>query len=84
MKQRSVLRPRPGDFVCALLVVLCAAALLLFLTFRAGSSEQVAVEVYQSGQLLYTLPLNQDGEWTMTGEYENVITIRDGRVAVNV
>lgn len=82
MKKRNVLRPHWGDLLAALLVAVCAAGLLLGLTLRGTEGERTAVEVYHRGRLLYTLPLDRDGEWTVEGTYKNVITIRDGRVAV--
>lgn len=82
MNKQSVLRPRLGDLFCALLVLVCAGGLFLSLTLRAAGTERVAVEVRRAGTLLYTLPLDEDGQWTVEGEYQNTITIRDGKVAV--
>lgn len=82
MKKQRALRPRLGDLFCALLVLLCAGGLLLGLTLRAVEPDRLSVQVYRQGDLLYTLPLEKDGQWTVEGEYKNVITIQDGKVAV--
>lgn len=80
--RQSILSFRPGDAVAAAAVLLCALALAagFFLAARQGGS--VAVQVYQDGVLLWEHPLDRDGEFQVSGSYENLVVVKDGRVAV--
>ena len=68
-------------------ILLIAAALMisvglsLWLLLPGEPARQV--KVYSQGELLYTLPLNEDTQVTVTTELgRNVITVKDGKVAV--
>ena len=66
--------------IFAVLILLCGGLSLLLLL---PGEEASFVEVRSEGKLLYTLPLSVDQELTVTSETgTNVITIRDGKVAV--
>ncbi len=61
------------------LLVLCAA---LSLAFFSGS-EASAAEVWSGGQLLRTVPLAVDQEFTVTlNGQTNTVTVQGGRIAV--
>ena len=67
-------------FILGAVFVLCLglSILLMVPTGAAG-----AVEVRSHGKLLYTLPLDVDTQVTVdSGEGVNVITVKDGKVAV--
>ncbi len=81
-KRRSVLTFRPGDAVAAAAVLLCALALAVGLFLAAGQGGTLAVQVYQDGTLLWEHPLDRDGEFRVSGPYENLVTVRDGRAAI--
>lgn len=81
-KRRSVLQFRPGDAVAAAAVLLCALALAVGLFFAARQSGTLAVQVYRDGTLLWEHPLDQDGEFRVSGPYENLVTVKDGRVSI--
>ena len=62
-------------------VFLLCLGLSIWLMVPAGAAR--AVEVRSHGKLLYTLPLNVDTQVTVdTGSGSNVITVKDGKVAV--
>lgn len=75
------LRFRWGDLLAIGLVAV--AAVLVMLCFLPGRSEPAAyAQVYQDGKLVHVLPLDQDGSVTVAGKYTNVVTVRQGKVAV--
>lgn len=74
------LRFQKGDILAIAAVVLLAAA--VFLCFLPSRDPAGAVEIYQNGKLVQTLPLTVDRELTVTGDYTNTVTVRDGAVAI--
>lgn len=69
-----------GDvFAVALVVVLAFAVSLLFLP---KSAEGAAVEIYHNGQLVKTIPLSAQEQYTLEGDYTNVIEISGGKVSM--
>ena len=66
--------------------ILLLAVILLGSAFLGAwllGGQAVSVNVVSEGKLLYTLPLSEDREVTVTTERgTNVITIRHGKVAV--
>ncbi len=70
-----------GDWMAIGLVVIMAVCILL--PFLPSPKEQPgAVQIWQDGVLLDTLPLDRDGEYIIDAPYRNVITVRDGRAAI--
>lgn len=62
-------------------VILLAVLLLCF--FLSGKDAAGAyAEVYQNGQQVKTVSLQEDQVFTITGEYTNVITVKNGKIAV--
>ena len=62
------------------LVVGCAG---LSLFFMSGASPSGMAEITSHGQLIRTVDLTQDQEFTVTDDTgSNVITVRDGKIAV--
>ena len=58
-------------------------AVLVLTLFLPGKDAQGAyAQVYQDGKLLKTVPLNQNQEFTITGEYTNLIAVKDGKISV--
>lgn len=82
MAKQEFLRFRKGDFLAiAILAVLAVLVALCFLP--KGSDSPVQAQIYQSGDLIMTVPLEEDASFTITGKYTNVITVADGRIAVS-
>jgi hypothetical protein len=70
-----------GDWLAVVLVVVLAVCVLLpFLP--ASGTQPGAVQVWQNGVLLDTLPLDTDGTYIIDAPYRNVITIRNEQVAM--
>ena len=59
--------------------VLAAAVFFLFLPAKTPAA---FVEIYQDGVLVQRFSLKEDTSFCVEGEYTNVITVRDGKVAV--
>ena len=75
------LRFQKGDILAIAAVLLLAAAVFaLFLPSR--STDAAVVEIYRNGQRLHAFPLNVDRQFTVEGDYTNVVTISGGKVAI--
>ena len=74
------LRFRKGDLLAAALVLL--AAVLVFLCFLPGEEDGAYAQVYRKGELIRTIPLDQEGEYVIEGEYRNTLTVSGGKIAV--
>lgn len=67
----------------AILGALFLLCLGLTLYFMQPAPDAAAVQVISRGKVLHTLPLSKDAQVTVTTEAgTNVITVRDGKVAV--
>lgn len=78
---QNQLRFRWGDLLAIGLVAVLAVAVLL--CFLPGQSEPAAyAEIYHDGKLVHTLPLHQDTSVTVAGKYTNIVTVRQGKVAI--
>lgn len=75
------LRFQKGD-VLAVAGVLLLALLVFLLFLPKGNSPAAFAEIYQNGKLIKTVSLTEEQEFTVTGEYSNVIAVRDGKIAV--
>lgn len=75
------LRFQKGDLI-AVATVLLSAVLVFVLLLPGKDAKAARVEIYRDGVLIQTLPLEKDAEFTVSGEYTNVITVSGGRVAV--
>lgn len=82
MTKDSVLKFTKGDAIATGLVALTAVAILLILFLSPAGSPAATATVFQNGVPLCTLDLSQDTEYTVTGTYTNVITVRNGEIAV--
>lgn len=75
------LKFQKGDWIAiALVIVLAVGVLLPFLP--VSGAHPGAVQVWQDGVLLKTLPLDRSGTYVLDTPYRNVITIRDGQAAI--
>ena len=69
-----------GD--CLAIAAVALLAIVVALLFLPRSAEGAAVEVYHDGVLVKTIPLSAQEEFTLVGDYTNVIRIADDRVAI--
>lgn len=68
------------DLIPIAVVVLLAVA--VFLLFLPSDTPAKYVEIYRGGVLLERFPLDEDRTYLVEGDYTNVITVSNGRVAV--
>ena len=81
MTDQGHLRFRKGDILAIILVaVLAVSVAVCFLP--KDSSEAVMAEIYQDGELLHTLPLDEDISLDISGRYTNTVTVKDGKISV--
>lgn len=75
------LRFRKGDILAiAAVLALAAAVFALFLPSR--STDGAVVEIYRNGERLHAFSLDVDRQFTIDGDYTNVVTISGGKVAI--
>ncbi len=82
MKQNSRLDFGKGDWLAVGLVLMLAAVTAVGFYPKKVSSGRLNVQIYQAGELLYELPLEEDITVTVDEEYDNVITIQNGKVGI--
>lgn len=68
--------------ILAIVGVVILAALVLVLFLSPNHSGGAYARIYQDGQLVKTVSLTEDQEFTVTGAYTNTISVRDGKIAV--
>ena len=70
-----------GDLLAILLVLLLAV--VCFLAFLPkGSDEAAMAQIYQDGRLVMTVSLEQDQQFSIDGDYTNIVTVKDGQVTI--
>ena len=74
------LKFQKGDIFAVVLVI--ALALAVGLLFLPKSAEGASVEIYHNGVLVKTVPLAVQEEFTLVGDYTNVIGVSDGTVSI--
>ena len=82
MREQERLAFRKGDGVAIGAVILTALALLAFFLASAGNEEAKSVRIYRNGEMIREMPLTENGEYLVTGIYENRIEVRDGKAAI--
>ncbi len=82
MKRGERLSFGKGD-AAAIAGVLLAALLLAVFLLLPRTDGRVTVRIFLGGKLLQEMPLDQDAEYTVRGEYTNHVVVRDGRVSVD-
>lgn len=75
------LRFQKGDWLAVAVTLLLAAAVFVAFLPRETGDKPVA-EIYLDGVLVRQVSLDTPGEFTVTGDYANTVTIRDGKIAV--
>lgn len=67
---------KKGDIFLIIILILLSVAGLFLLRQEPGDT----VTVTQNGEVIYSGPLSQDKELVVSGEYENKIVIKGGKV----
>ena len=68
------------DIVFTAAIVATLLAVWFFTLPRAAGSEVV---IRQNGEVIATLPLSEDTQYEVRGKYDNVFTIRGGKVWIS-
>ena len=71
-----------GDFLAIGIVAVIAILVSILFWTNVGDEEGTMVSIYQDGALIKEISLNSDTEVVIEGVYENVVTVKDGKVAI--
>lgn len=71
-----------ADLLVIAAVVLIAVLITVPFLFPGRGSEDATVQIYQDGQLIQEVPLQENMTITIPGQYENVVQIQNGKVAI--
>lgn len=71
-----------GDFLAVAIVAVITILVSVIFWTNIGAEEGSVVKVYQDGELIQEISLNTDKEFVIEGEYENVVTVKDGKAAI--
>ena len=82
MAKPEYLRFRKGD-VLAIVAVAVLAVIVAVSYLPSGDAETVQAQIYQSGELVETLSLDEEQTLEITGKYTNVITVQDGAISIS-
>ena len=75
------LRFQKGDYLAVAVTLLLAAGVFLaFLPRETGDTPMA--EIYLDGTLVRRVSLDTAAEFSVTGDYMNTVTVRDGKIAV--
>lgn len=81
MTKQEKLRFCKGDFA-SIAVVIVLAVLIAVSYLPKGSSDAVEAQIYQNGELLQSISLQEDTSIEVNGKYTNVITVRGGAISI--
>ncbi len=82
MKKTSY-RLRKGDFLAIGIVVAAIVLSAIFvMTSLQPSAKGEFASVYQNGKLVRRVPLSVNQTFEIHGDYTNIVTVRDGKIAV--
>ena len=66
------------------IMVLAAAGIIAYILMKNAPTTDPIAEIYQNGELIRTLPLSEDREFTVTcAEGSNTITVKNGAVMIS-
>lgn len=81
MIKMEYLRFRKGDLLAVVMVVVLAVMVAVCFLPKDSSGTAVA-EIYRDGELVKTLPLDEDTTLEIRGQYANTVTVENGKVAI--
>lgn len=81
MENNLRLKFRPGDLIAAAVIAVLAVA-VAFVFFSGRSEGPAEAEIRRNGELICTVPLDTDTEFTVEGSYINTVTVKEGEIAV--
>lgn len=81
MEKPEYLRFRKGDLLAILLVAVLAVSVAVFFLPKSNA-QGVRAQIYQNGELVKTLSLEEETVFEIAGKYTNVITVQKGKIAI--
>ena len=81
MKRTLRLSFQKGD-ILAVLTVVVLIALSYFLFLPHAGTENGNVEIFKDGERIHVFPLTENRTFSVDGTYKNVISVKDGKVAI--
>lgn len=66
----------------AVIGAVLALAVLIFVLFLPKQEAAACAEIYLNGELVKTVSLSEDQEFTVAEKYSNTITVSSGKIAV--
>ena len=82
MRKNLRLTFRKGDLLAVIPVVAMTLMTAVFFLPKNTSSEGAVVQIYQDGELVKELSLDEDQTIRLTGAYSNTVEIRDGKAGI--
>lgn len=82
MAKPEYLRFRKGD-VLAIVAVAVLAVIVAVSFLPSGDAENVQAQIYQNGELIETLSLEEEKSLEVTGKYTNIITVQNGAISIS-
>ena len=80
--QSEKLSFQKADLLVIAAVILLAVTVAVVFLFPAQAVEGATVQIYQDGQLVQEVSLQENTTLTIPGEYTNVVQIQDGKVGI--
>ena len=71
-----------ADLLVIAAIILFAVLVAVPFLFPAPADGEAMVQIYQDGQLVQEVSLQQNTTLTIPGEYKNVVQIQDGKVGI--
>lgn len=71
-----------GDVVVIFFVVMLAVLIGFLFAVKTGTKQGKTVVVYQEGQKIQEMPLDEDREILIKNDYVNKLLIKNGKVAI--
>ena len=81
MAYQEHLRFRKGDMLAIVLVVALAVFVAVWFLPK-NSADPVMAEVYQGGELVKTISLDENTSFVIEGAYSNTITVENGSISI--
>ena len=73
---------RKGDWLAIGIVAALALTVALLFVPGNGKNQEAVIQVYQNNVLVKECPLEIEEIFTITGDYNNTIVIKEGKVAI--
>lgn len=82
MEKKSEFSLKKGDWIAVAIVIVLALGTFLFFLPKGASGQEGVVQIYQDNVLVKECNLDTDDVFVLEGEYQNTITIRDGKIGI--